>query len=49
VHKFNRDGSGLITGLRESSGLIEIPEETTSVEAGEMVRFIPYSELGIIG
>lgn len=49
VHKFNRDGSGLIIGLRESSGLIEIPEETTSVEAGEMVRFIPYSELGITG
>lgn len=45
--KFDRDGSGLITGLRESSGLIEIPEETTSVEKGNLVNFIPYSELGI--
>ena len=45
--KFDRDGSGLITGLRESSGLIEIPEETTSVSKGEMISFIPYSELGI--
>jgi molybdopterin molybdotransferase len=45
--KFDRDGSGLITGLRESSGLIEIPEETTSVSKGEMINFIPYSELGI--
>lgn len=45
--KFDRDGSGLITGLRESSGLIEIPEETTSVSNGEMINFIPYSELGI--
>lgn len=45
--KFHRDGSGLITGLRESSGLIEIPEETTSVAKGETIDFIPYSELGI--
>lgn len=45
--KFERDGSGLITGLRESSGLIEIPEETTSVKSGDLINFIPYSELGI--
>ena len=45
--KFDRDGSGLITGLRESSGLIEISEETTSVSKGDMINFSPYSELGI--
>jgi len=48
VHKFNRDGSGLITGLRESTGFIEIAEETTSVNKGEIVNFIPFSEFGII-
>lgn len=45
--KFDRDGSGLITSLRESTGLIEIPEETTSVSKRDMIDFIPYSELGI--
>ena len=45
--KFERDGSGLITGLRQSSGLIEIAEETTSVSKDELVDFLPYSELGI--
>lgn len=45
--KFDRDGSGLITGLRESSGLIEIPEETTSINKGDLVDFIPYSEMEI--
>lgn len=45
--KFDRDGSGLITGLRESSGLIEISEETTSVNSSDLVNFIPFSELGI--
>jgi len=45
--KFDRDGSGLITALRESSGLIEIPEETTSVSKGDLIDFIPYNEMGI--
>lgn len=42
VRKFDRDGSGLITGLREADGLIEIPEETTAVERGSLVDFIPF-------
>ncbi len=31
LEKFARDGSGLITGLREADGLIEISEEATEV------------------
>ena len=49
VDKFERDGSGLITGLREADGLIEIAEETTRVEKGELVNFIPFTELGLPG
>lgn len=45
--KFPRDGSGLISGLREATGLIEIPEEAHSVPKGSLVNFIPFSELGI--
>ena len=47
VMKFNRDGSGLITGLREATGFIEVPEETTSLHKGDLVDFIPFSEFGI--
>ncbi|MCX2723015.1 gephyrin-like molybdotransferase Glp [Roseibium salinum] len=47
VHKFMRDGSGLITGLREADGLIEIPEEVTAIRRGEPVRFLPFSGFGI--
>jgi molybdopterin molybdotransferase len=43
VRKFDRDGSGLITGLREADGLIEIPEDATSVPRGGLVDFIPFS------
>jgi len=42
VRKFDRDGSGLITGLREADGLIEIPEEATAVQRGGLVDFIPF-------
>jgi molybdopterin molybdotransferase len=47
AHKFMRDGSGLITGLREADGLIEIPEEVTSVSRGDLVTFLPFSGFGI--
>lgn len=47
VGKFERDGSGLISGLREADGLIEIAEETTGVREGDTVFFIPFSAFGI--
>lgn len=48
AEKYLRDGSGLISSLREASGLIEIPEEVTSVARGDMVAFIPFSEFGVV-
>ena len=45
--KFDRDGSGLITGLREADGLIEVGEDVTEVREGDEVAFIPFSEFGI--
>jgi molybdopterin molybdotransferase len=48
VAKFPRDGSGLISSLRESDGLVEVCEEVEEVRAGEMVNFIPFSEFGLL-
>ncbi|PCJ91272.1 MAG: molybdopterin molybdenumtransferase MoeA [Hyphomicrobiales bacterium] len=48
VSKFERDGSGLITGLREADGLIEIDEAATSLQAGTPVSFIPFSQFGLL-
>jgi molybdopterin molybdotransferase len=45
--KFPRDGSGLISSLREADGLIEVAEEVAKVEAGEPVDFIPFTEFGL--
>ena len=47
VDKFTRDGSGLISGLREADGLIEIGEEVTSLAEGDTVSFIPFTNFGI--
>jgi molybdopterin molybdotransferase len=49
VDKFARDGSGLISGLREADGLIDIPEDVVEVKVGDLVAFIPFSEFGISG
>lgn len=47
AHKFTRDGSGLISGLRQATGLIEITEDVTSVARGELVSFLPFTGFGI--
>jgi molybdopterin molybdotransferase len=47
VEKFARDGSGLISSLREADGLIEVAEEVTEVRDRELVDFIPFTEFGL--
>ncbi len=47
VEKYGRDGSGIISSLREADGFIEVPEETTGISRREPVAFIPFSEFGI--
>jgi molybdopterin molybdotransferase len=47
VAKFPRDGSGLISSLREADGLIEVAEDAAEVKEGEVVDFIPFTEFGL--
>lgn len=49
AEKFARDGSGLISSLRDADGLIEVPEAAASVREGEPVAFIPFASLGVPG
>ncbi len=46
AHKFDRDGSGLISGLTAAEGIIEVPEDVTSVSEGDTVHYIPFTEFG---
>ncbi|MGE0237372.1 MAG: gephyrin-like molybdotransferase Glp [Parvibaculaceae bacterium] len=43
--KFPREGAGLLSSLVETDGLVELREETTSVEVGQTVAFLPYASL----
>ena len=45
--KSSRDGSGLISSLREADGLIEVGEDVEEVRLGETVEFISFSEFGL--
>jgi molybdopterin molybdotransferase len=43
--KFPQDGAGVITSLTQTDGLVELPEETTVVEPGATIGFLPYVAL----
>ncbi len=43
--KFPRDGAGLLSSLVDTDGLVELGEEVTTVEPGQMVGFLDYSSL----
>lgn len=45
AHKFERDGAGILTSVVESDGLVEIPEDLVTIEAGTMVDFLPFGEV----
>ena len=47
VAKFDRDGSGLISSMRDSDGLIEVGEDVSEITEGDMVGFIPFTEFGL--
>jgi len=47
LQKFARDGSGLISGLRQAMGLIEVREDVTEVREGDVLDYIPFTEFGI--
>jgi molybdopterin molybdotransferase len=43
--KFEAEGSGIISSMVESDGLVELPEECELVKQGDLVDFLPFSEV----
>jgi molybdopterin molybdotransferase len=43
--KHAQDGAGIITSLTETDGLVELPEDATTVEPGSTVGFLSYAAL----
>ncbi|MEQ5816771.1 molybdopterin molybdenumtransferase MoeA [Marinobacter sp. NFXS11] len=47
VDVFGSEGSGRVTGLAWSEGLVELDESAQQIEPGTPVRFIPYGSFGL--
>ena len=45
VDKFPEEGSGILTSMVATDGLVELAEDNTGVRRGDLVDFLPYSEL----
>jgi molybdopterin molybdotransferase len=45
VIKFPREGAGLLSSLVDTDGLVELGEEITQVQPGQMVGFLGYASL----
>jgi molybdopterin molybdotransferase len=43
--KYAQEGAGVITSLTETAGLVELPEDRTTVEPGSTVGFLAYAAL----
>lgn len=43
--KHRQDGAGVLSSLTETDGLVELSEDTTAVEPGTTVEFLPYAVL----
>jgi len=44
---FKSEGSGRISGLAWSDGLVELPDAAAEIKTGDMVTYIPYAFFGI--
>ncbi len=45
VQRFEREGSHILTSMTAATGLVEIAEAVTAVAPGDLVDFLPFSEL----
>ncbi len=45
ARRFERQGSGVISSLVQTDGLVELPESVERVEPGDLVEFLPYAGL----
>lgn len=45
ARKFHSSGAGLLTSMVEANGLVELPEDLECVAPGDIVRFLPFSEV----
>jgi molybdopterin molybdotransferase len=47
AHKYERDGAGILSSMVFADGLVELSETTTAIREGDLVDYLPFSEVGL--
>jgi len=47
ARKYERDGAGILSSMVFADGLVELSEEITSIREGDLVDYLPFSEVGL--
>lgn len=47
ARRFERGGSGVLSSVADSEGLLEVGEDIAGIEPGQILSFIPFSSLGL--
>ena len=47
LHKYKKEGAGILSSLVFADGLVELSEEATRIRKGDTVKYFPFSEFGI--
>jgi molybdopterin molybdotransferase len=47
AEKYKREGAGILSSMVFADGFVELSEDTVSIEKGDFVDYIPFSELGL--
>ncbi|EGG99869.1 Molybdopterin biosynthesis protein MoeA [gamma proteobacterium IMCC2047] len=48
VNRYAKQGSGVLSSLVQADGLIELAEDLTQVEEGDLVTFFPFDQFGFM-
>jgi molybdopterin molybdotransferase len=47
ARKYERDGAGILSSMVFADGLVELSETVTSINEGDLVDYLPFSEVGL--
>ncbi len=47
AHKYKSDGAGILSSMVFADGLVEIPEDITNINEGDVVDYLPFNEVGL--
>jgi len=48
VSSYAKQGSGVLSSLVEADGLVELAEDLTQVEEGDLLTFFPFDQFGFM-